>query len=179
VPGRRLRLAEREDIAYLRGHHLGVRQIAACIGRDPATVSRELRCNLSPSPRRYRALSAHILARERARRPGQRKLVAGSPLRAEVAAGLRAGWSPGQIAGRLKRDHPGRAELQVSHETIYQALFVQGKGSLRAEVAAAVGMGHGGLAVDELGGLGGPARRTSPADQPRGARHEERWLPGE
>jgi transposase, IS30 family len=137
MPGSRLTLSEREDIAYLHGHHLGVRQIAALIGRDPSTVSRELRRNLSPSPRRYRPLQAHIQARERARRAGARKLAPGTPLRAEVAAGLRAGWSPGQIAGRLKRDHPGCPELQVSHETIYQALFVQGKGSLRAEVAAA------------------------------------------
>jgi IS30 family transposase len=142
VPGKRLTLQEREDIAYLRGHHLGVRQIAAWTGRDPATVSRELRRNVSGSPRRYRALSAHILACGRARRARPRKLVAGSPLRAEVAAGLRAGWSPGQIAGRLRRDHPRCPELQVSHETIYQALFVQGKGSLRAEVATAVRCGR-------------------------------------
>jgi transposase, IS30 family len=141
VAGKRLTLAEREDIAYLRGHYLGVRQIATWIGRDPATVSRELRRNVSSSPRRYRALSAHIAACERARRGKPRKLVPGSPLRAEVAAGLRAGWSPGQIAGKLKRDHPGCPELQVSHETIYQALFVQGKGSLRAEVAAAIRCG--------------------------------------
>jgi transposase, IS30 family len=142
VAGKRLTLQEREDIAYLRGHRLGVRQIAAWIGRDPSTVSRELRRNVSGSPRRYRALSAHIVAGERARRGRPRKLVAGSPLRAQVAAGLRAGWSPGQIAGRLKRDYPGRPELQVSHETIYQALFVQGKASLRAEVATAVRCGR-------------------------------------
>ena len=142
MPGRRLTLTEREDIAYLRGHHLGVRQIAAWIGRDPATVSRELRRNVSASPRRYRALSAHIRARERARRSRPRKLVAGSPLRAEVAALLRCDYSPGQIAGRLKREYPGRPEMHVSHETIYQALFVQGKGSLRAEVAAAVRCGR-------------------------------------
>jgi IS30 family transposase len=142
VAGKRLTLTEREDIAYLRGHHLGVRQIAAWIGRDPATVSRELRRNISGSPRRYRALSAHIQARQRARRGRPRKLAAGSLVRAEVVAGLRAGWSPGQIAGRLKRDHPDRPELHVSHETIYQALFVQGKGSLRAEVATAVRCGR-------------------------------------
>jgi transposase, IS30 family len=142
VAGKRLTLEEREDIAYLRGHHLGVRQIAVWIGRDPATVSRELRRNVSGSPRRYRALSAHIAACERARRCRPRKLVPGAPVRAEVAAGLRAGWSPGQIAGRLKRDHPDQPELQVSHETIYQALFVQGKGSLRAEVATALRCGR-------------------------------------
>ena len=58
-----------------------------------------------------------------------------------MAALLAEGWSPGQIAGRLKRDHPGWPELQVSHETIYQALFVQGKGSLRAELTAAIRCG--------------------------------------
>jgi transposase, IS30 family len=141
MPGKRLTLAEREDIAYLRGHHLGVRQIAAWIGRDPATVSRELRRNVSPSPLRYRALSAHILACGRARRNRPRKLVAGSPVRAVVCELLRQDYSPGQIAGRLKRDYPGCPELQVSHETIYQALFVQGKGSLRAELADAVRCG--------------------------------------
>jgi transposase, IS30 family len=142
MAGRRLSLAEREDIAYLRGHYLGVRQIAEWIGRDPATVSRELRRNVSGSPRRYRALSAHIAACERARRSRPRKLARGTAVRAEVAAGLAKGWSPGQIAGKLKRDHPGCPELQVSHETIYQALFVQGKGSLRAEIDAAIRCGR-------------------------------------
>jgi IS30 family transposase len=57
---------------------------------------------------------------------------------------LRADYSLGQIAGRLRRDYPGGKAMQVSHETIYQALFVQGKGSLRAEVAAAAAPGGAG-----------------------------------
>jgi IS30 family transposase len=142
VAGKRLTLKEREDIAYLRGRHAGVRQIARWIGRDPATVSRELRRNISPSPRRYRPFSAHIQAVTRARRDRPRKLAAGTAVRGLVAGLLREDYSPGQIAGRLKRDYPGRPELQVSHETIYQALFVQGKGSLRAEVATAVRCGR-------------------------------------
>jgi IS30 family transposase len=142
VAGKRLTLKEREDIAYLRGRHAGVRKIAGWMGRDPSTISRELRRNTSPSPRRYRPLSAHIAAMTRARRDRPRKLAAGTAVRAEVARLLREDYSPGQIAGRLKRDYPGRPELQVSHETIYQALFVQGKGSLRAEVAAAVRCGR-------------------------------------
>jgi IS30 family transposase len=141
VAGKRLTLLEREDIAYLRGHHLGVRQIAAWIGRDPSTVSRELRRNTSSSPRRYRALSAQILAGERARRRRPRKLAPGTPVRALVCQLLGEHCSPGQIAGRLQRDYPGQPELQVSHETIYQALFVQGKASLRAEVATAIRCG--------------------------------------
>lgn len=45
-------------------------------------------------------------------------------------------FSPEQIAGRLKLEHPDDPEMQVSHETIYQALYVQGRGSLRTELAA-------------------------------------------
>jgi IS30 family transposase len=142
VPGARLTLAEREDIADGRGRRESVRVIAARIGRPPSTVSRELRRNVSSSPRRYRAFSAHIQAAARARRSRPRKLAAGTPVRALVAELLRLDYSPGQIAGRLKRDYPRSPELQVSHETIYQALFVQGKGSLRAEVAAAVRCGR-------------------------------------
>jgi IS30 family transposase len=142
VAGKRLTLKEREDIAYLRGRHAGVRQIAGWLGRDPATISRELRRNISPSPRRYRPLSAHIQAIARARRDRPRKLAAGTAVRALVTGLLREDYSPGQIAGRLKRDYAGQPELQVSHETIYQALFVQGKGSLRTEVAAAVRCGR-------------------------------------
>jgi transposase, IS30 family len=142
VPGRRLRLEEREEIAWRHDRRQGVRAIARAIGRDVATVSRELRRNVSPSPRRYRPLQAQIKADGRARRDRPRKLAPGTPVRAEVVQLLRADYSPGQIAGRLSRDHPGDKAMQVSHETIYQALFVQGKGSLRAEVAAAVRCGR-------------------------------------
>ena len=105
-------------------------------------MSREARRNLSPSPRRYRALAAHARAMARAWRRRPRKLAPGSPVRAVVAGLLRQDYSPGQIAGRLKRDYPGRPELQVSAETIYQTLFVQDKGSLRAEVETAVRCGR-------------------------------------
>jgi IS30 family transposase len=142
MPGRRLGLEEREEIAVGLARREPVRQIAARIGRSPSTVSREVRRNVSGSPRRYRAFPAHVQAVGRARRPRARKLVAGAALRAEVAALLRCDYSPAQIAGRLKRDYPHRPELHVSHETIYQALFVQGKGGLRAEVAAAVRCGR-------------------------------------
>ena len=133
---------EREDIAYLLGYRMGVREIAVRLRRSPSTISRELRRGMSASPRRYRPFQAHLLAAARARQSRPVRLAPGSALRAEVARQLRQGWSPGQIAGRLKRDHPGCPELQVSHETIYQALFVQGKGGLRAEVGTAVRCGR-------------------------------------
>jgi transposase, IS30 family len=142
VPGRRLGFEEREQIAWMRDRGCGVREIARATGRDPSTISRELRRNVSPSPRRYRPFSAHIQARARARRSRPRKLARGTAVRAEAARLLRQDYSPAQVAGRLKLEHPGDKTLQVSHETIYQALFVQGKGSLRAEVAAAVRCGR-------------------------------------
>jgi IS30 family transposase len=51
-------------------------------------------------------------------------------------------FSPEQIAGRLRLEHPDDPEMQVSHETIYQALYVQGRGSLRTELAAALRTGR-------------------------------------
>ena len=138
----RLTFGEREEIARRHDRKEGVRQIARALGRAPSTISRELARNISPSPRRYRAFPAHIMARERARRSKPRKLVPGAAVRAEVARMLRKDYSPGQIAGRLKLEHPGERGMQVSHETIYQALFVQGKGSLRAEIADALRCGR-------------------------------------
>ena len=142
MPGRRLSFEEREEIAWRRDRKEGVRAIARAIGRSPSTVSRELARNVSPSPRRYRAFPAHIRARERARRSRPRKLVKGSPVRGEVVRLLRMHYSPQQAAGRLRREFPGDRSMQVSHETIYQALFVQGKGSLRAEISAAMRCGR-------------------------------------
>jgi transposase, IS30 family len=141
MAGSRLSVAEREEIAIGLACREPLRQIAVRLGRAPSTVSREVRRNLS-EPRRYRAFPAHIQATARARRSRPRKLAAGSPVRALVCQLLREDCSPGQIAGRLKRDYPHRPELQVSHETIYQALFVQGKASLRAEVATAIRCGR-------------------------------------
>ena len=141
MPGARLSLEEREEIALGLAAGCSVRQIAVRAGRAPSTVSREVRRNWS-RPRGYRAFPAHIQAAARSRRGRPRKLAAGTPARAEVARLLRLDYSPGQIAGRLRREYPGRPELHVSHETIYQALFVQGKGSLRAEVDAAVRCGR-------------------------------------
>ena len=143
MAGMRLSLEERDDIAAWRDLKVGVREIARRLGRAPSTISRELRRPVeSCSRRRYRALPAHICAQKLARRSQPRKLVAGSAVRAQVVRLLRLDYSPGQIAGRLKRDYPDQPEMHVSHETIYQALFVQGKGSLRAEVDAALRAGR-------------------------------------
>ena len=55
-------------------------------------------------------------------------------LREQVVSMLTERFSPEQVAGRPRLEHPKDVEMQVSHETIYQALYVQGRGSLRLEV---------------------------------------------
>ena len=137
----RLTLAEREDIAYLRGHDLGGRQIAVRIGRDPGDGVAGAAPQRLAVAAALPALSAHIQAA--AGRGGAGRASWSRAARcARVVRAAAAGLLAGADRGRLKRDYPGRPELQVSHETIYQALFVQGKGSLRAEVAAALRCGR-------------------------------------
>jgi IS30 family transposase len=86
-------------------------------------------------------VAAQQAAEARARRPKPRKLEH-EPLRAQVQAGLEIKWSPAEIAARLKREFPDHVAMQVSHETIYRALFVQGRGSLRRELTACLRTGR-------------------------------------
>ena len=79
MPGRRLSVEGREEIVVGLARKESVRRIAARLGRAPSTVSREVRRNVSSSPRRYRAFPAHIKAAGRARRSRPRKLAAGTP----------------------------------------------------------------------------------------------------
>ncbi len=90
----------------------------------------------------HRADRAQVRSIARARRPKPAKLRRG-PLRAEVLRRLRRRHSPRQIAAALRREHPGQAGWQVSHETIYQAIYVQGRGSLREELADQIALRSG------------------------------------
>ena len=132
---RRLSFAERERIS--RGIAAGESdaQIARALGRHRSTVGREIRMAASERGK-YRALTAEHRAGQRACRPKVGKL-AGSPrLLAAVEAGLARRWSPTQISARLKVDYPDEPEMRISHETIYQSLFVQARGELRRQLAA-------------------------------------------
>ena len=51
-------------------------------------------------------------------------------------------WSPEQIARRLRLDFPGDETMRISHEAIYQALYVQGRGALRRELTACLRTGR-------------------------------------
>ena len=133
-----LSFAEREEIALLRAAGTGVREIARRLGRDPGTISRELRRvpdNPNDHHRRvYRASMAQADADAKARRPKKVRLATNLPLRREVQARLKHNHSPEQIAARLREDFPDDPEMWVSAETVYQALYVQGRGGLKREL---------------------------------------------
>ncbi len=136
APRRRSRLAltlwEREEISRGIVAQQSIRSMASLLGRPASTVSREVHRNGGYD--QYRATLADERAWARARRPKRCKLASHPPLRREVARKLRLNWSPEQLAGWLKRAHPGDGSYQVSHETIYRSLFVQARGVLKKEL---------------------------------------------
>jgi IS30 family transposase len=134
LAGRCLTFREREDISVWRAQGLTVREMARRLGRAPSTVSRELRRN-ADEPYYYRATTAHARAQARAGRPKIAKLVINEELRQEVQDRLEKQESPQQIAGRLRKDFPRNPEMWVSHETIYQSLYVESRGGLKRELA--------------------------------------------
>jgi len=140
--GRYLSLAEREEIAVGRAAKESMRSIARRLGRPASTVSRELARNSAPGRGGYRAVLAQGKAEARARRPKAAKLASNALLRAEVQAALVARWSPQQISARLRVEYPDRPEWWVAHETIYQSLYVQGRGALRRELTVCLRTGR-------------------------------------
>jgi IS30 family transposase len=136
----RLSLEEREEIS--RGPAAGywIRAIGEALGRSPSTVCREV--NANGGPKKYRALVADRAACRRALRPKRAKLAQCRRLRGVVERKLEAKWSPQQISAWLASQYPDHPEMQVSHETIYQSLFVQSRGALRKELHSCLRSGR-------------------------------------
>lgn len=145
-PRRRYRRLDREDRIFIEmavnsAPAWSVRAIGRHLGVSASTVSREIRRHqvesgrgrgLSRESRYHAGVAHHHSMRSRVRsRPG--KLEQGQ-LRSLVVASLNEKYSPQQVAGRLRMMFPDRPELWVSHETVYQALYVQGRGALRHEL---------------------------------------------
>jgi transposase, IS30 family len=141
VSGRYLSLAEREEIALGLAARKSLRQIARELGRPVSTVSREVARNSSGTGL-YRATAAQYRAEVRARRPKTAKLAGNEELRGWVQGKLRKRWSPEQISKRLAAEFADRPEMRVSPETIYQSLYVQGRGALRRELAKSLRTGR-------------------------------------
>ncbi len=136
----RLSLEEREEISRGLAAGYSIRAVAEALGRSPSTVCREV--NANGGRRKYRALVADRAACRRALRPKRAKLAQCRRLRGVVERKLEAKWSPQQISAWLALEHPDRPEMQVSHETIYQSLFVQSRGALRKELHSCLRTGR-------------------------------------
>ncbi len=138
--GRYLALEEREIIGLELALGTTMAAIAAMLGRHPSTIGREFARNkqLGSAPKTpkgsYRPLSAQGKADRRARRPKMRKLEYSPRLAAWVEKKLALNWSPKQISSRLLLAFPDDEEMRISHEAIYQSLYVQGRGGLRKEL---------------------------------------------
>jgi IS30 family transposase len=177
LTGRYLSFPEREEIAVLKAQGAGVRAIALRLGRNPSTISRELRRNAATRGGKldYRASVAQWKAELLGRRPKTAKLVQnarlreyvqdrlsgqvrrpdGTPVEGPATArwkgrnkplrqdrGWATAWSPEQISNRLKVDFPDDESMRISHEAIYQALYVQGRGALKRELVACLRTGR-------------------------------------
>ena len=130
-PAGHLSSHEREEIRAGLERGETFTAIAVALGRAVSTVSREVAANGGRD--NYQAWRSHERARERTRRPKPSKL-SHPPLCAQVSAWLEELWSPEEIAHRLPIQFPHDPMMRVSHETIYQSLFVQGRGELRREL---------------------------------------------
>jgi transposase, IS30 family len=136
----RLSLADRSEIyAGVAACESGA-SIARRLDVHPSTVTRELAANGGRDG--YRPLAAHRRALRLSHRPQTRLLDANARLGAYVVEQLEQLWSPEQIARRLIEEFPDDAEMRVSHETIYQTLYVQGRGALRKELAGCLRTGR-------------------------------------
>ena len=133
---------ERIAIADMHRAGSGVRAIARTLGRTPSTISCEPRRNADDIGGVYGPNRAQQMATHRLRRPKPRKIMPGTPLWDEIKAGLDKHWSPERIGGRLRRGHPDNGSMNACHETIYQAIYVQGKGELRLQLKHAMRRGH-------------------------------------
>lgn len=167
VSGRYLSLAEREELALLNVQGHSLREIGRRLGRAASTICRELDRNAATHGGgfAYRATTAQWHADRSSRRPKPTKLACNVALRTYVEerlAGVVAApscarvrgpgprkdrrwvkaWSPEQIAQRLPVDFPDDETMRISHEAIYQSLFVQGRGALGRELTACLRTGR-------------------------------------
>ena len=128
---------DRETLSLGLAHGHSLRMMAKVLGRAPSTVSRELTRNAVRS-RPNRACTAHTLATVRVRQPRRPRKLLNPWLWQYVRTHLAQGFSPEQIAGRLRCEYLDDMQKHLSAETIYVGLYVLPRGTLRSELLAAL-----------------------------------------
>ncbi|NMR32523.1 IS30 family transposase, partial [Arthrobacter sp. SF27] len=178
IDSRYLVQQERELIADMLRAEESVRTIGRALGRHASSISREIMRNSHPRLG-YQPYGAQRAATKARARPKPSKLATDGPLRRYVKAKLKLLWSPEQITHTLIKDFPDDPSMRVSHETIYQALYVQARGGLKREVQDALRTGRTRRKKHK-----NPEERTSRFRDPminiseRPAEVEDRAIPG-
>jgi transposase, IS30 family len=176
---------ERYEIARLHDAKLSVREIARRLDRSASTVSRELTRNAVPSGRyhhrRYQPERAHSTAIANRARPRATKLEQNPRLRSRVQQLLEQRQSPQQVAGRLRVEYVDDEAMRISHETIYQAIYVRSRGELKRVLKAdlrtrrTARRPHG----TTRRGVGGAIQPDVPSIHDRPAEVADRLVPGD
>ena len=138
--GTEILVEEREIISRELASGHSCRSIGQLLNRDHSVVSREVARNGGRSA--YRAIPAQRRADEHRDRPKLRLLEKNTALHDAVNSGLEKKWSPKQISKRLRQDFPDDDTMRVSHETIYQSLYLQARGELRTQLKTALRQGR-------------------------------------
>ncbi len=128
----RLSIDDRESIASGLARGMRGAEIARSLGRDPSVVNREIARN--GGPLRYSCIRAHSRAGAQKVRASCNKIADNAALEADVLSFLRLGSTPKQIEVALRRKYPNDPTRTVSHETIYDYIYVHARGSLKKEL---------------------------------------------
>lgn len=173
---RYLSLEDRLVVADLVRRGESVRSIGRQVGFAASTISRELgRCPGGA----YNPFLAHQLFVKGLGRVRQRKLASNPELRAYVQEKLLLRWSPEQISKRLVKDFPYTESMRISHEAIYQSIYVQGKGQLKRELMSVLRSGKVRRAPQKRSNERRPRYRDPMVNiSERPAEAEDRAVPG-
>jgi transposase, IS30 family len=168
---------QRYEIARLRDAGVPMRQVAGRLGVSASTICRELARNSDPRTGHYVPEVADRLAWERQRRPKGSRLSKDPVLRAGVQRLLDRRLSPEQVSGRLEVLYPDDPSMRVSHETIYQSIYVYPRGELGRELKASLRTGRSARKPRGRRELRGKIVNAVPIGQ-RPAEAEGRLVPG-